>query len=96
VSARFISISGANHQGAFVASSITLPKSYFVRYANSAKKPSRQFGRGRAAVGLPAGACANAGMFIAGKLNVAKATLETKRLPIRLPIFMIPILRCEF
>jgi hypothetical protein len=29
-------------------------------------------------------------MFITGKLNAAKATLETNRLPIRLLIFMIP------
>jgi hypothetical protein len=39
---------------------------------------------------LPAGAWANAGRFIAGKLIAARATLETSRLPIRLLIFMIP------
>jgi hypothetical protein len=36
-------------------------------------------------LGLLAGVCA-----IAGKLNAAKATLETSRLPIRRLIFMIP------
>jgi hypothetical protein len=41
-------------------------------------------------LGLPAGACANAGKVKAGKLNAAKATLETNKPPIRLLIFMIP------
>jgi hypothetical protein len=43
--------------------------------------------------GLPAGACANAGKFDAGRLNAAKATLETSRLPNFRLIFMIQILR---
>src|SRR5450755_1942594 len=41
-------------------------------------------------LGLPAGACANAGKFVAGKLSAAKATLDTSRLPIFRLIFMIP------
>jgi hypothetical protein len=41
-------------------------------------------------LGLPAGACANAGKFIAGRPIAAKATLETSRLPIFLLIFMTP------
>src|ERR1700687_5326441 len=41
-------------------------------------------------LGLPAGACADAGMFVAGRLIAAKATLETSRLPNLLPIFMTP------
>src|SRR5882757_6857180 len=40
--------------------------------------------------GFPAGACANAGKFVAGKLSAAKATLDTSRLPIFRLIFMIP------
>jgi hypothetical protein len=41
-------------------------------------------------LGLAAGACASAGEFDAGRLNAAKATLETSRLPICRLIFMIP------
>jgi hypothetical protein len=41
-------------------------------------------------LGLPAGACANAGKFVAGKLSAARATLETSMLPILRLIFMIP------
>jgi hypothetical protein len=45
-------------------------------------------------LGLPDGACANAGKFASGKLIAAK-TIETSRLPIRLHIFMIRILLHE-
>src|ERR1700738_1381977 len=41
-------------------------------------------------LGLPAGACANAGRFDGGGVCAAKATLETSRLPIFRLIFMIP------
>jgi hypothetical protein len=46
-------------------------------------------------LGLPAGAWANAGRLVAGRLIVAKATLETNNFVIRPLIFMIQILPGE-
>jgi hypothetical protein len=49
-------------------------------------------------LGFAAGACAKAGRVIVGKLNVAKATAEIIRLPIRAPIFMMenpPLGNCD-
>src|SRR6476620_7512605 len=47
-------------------------------------------------LGLPAGACANAGGLNAGKLIAARATVEASRVvPSRLLIFMIQILHYD-